>query len=70
MYKSSLPEKIAVNYNVVIDFADLVSAWLLTLRTLIVNFDGLSQTLKEYSDERKYFDVFLYPITFSLTYKK
>ena len=44
-----------------VDFADLVFAWLLTLRTPIVDFDGLSQTLKEYSDERKYFDVFVLP---------
>ena len=42
-------------------YADTVSAWSLTMRTLLKNFEDFSQILKERSGEKIYLCVFTHP---------
>ena len=45
-----------------VDFADTVSAKLLTMLTPIANFEGYTQILKDQSRKKKYFGVFTCPL--------
>ena len=45
-----------------VDYADTVSAKLLTMLTPIPNFEGYTQILKDQSRKKKYFGVFTCPL--------